>query len=133
MRRSSGSGQTEPLAALVALAAVSLGVTLYAGVLDTTAQGSAQIRDVDETTLDRVHRTIATAGVVDLVGVAGATAAGVGAPPGWQVNATLRSGPIEWRYGSDPPPDADRARMRVAVDHGNGTIRSGLLRVAVWR
>lgn len=133
MRRSSDSAQTEPVAALIALAAVCLGVTLYAGALDTAAQKSPQTRDIAGTTLDRVHRTIATAGIVDRIGAVGVTATGIGAPPGWQINATLRSGPIEWQYGSTPPPSADRATRRVAVDHGNGSIRSGQLRVVVWR
>jgi hypothetical protein len=133
MRRSSDSGQTEPLAALVALAAVCLGVTLYAGVLDGAVRESPETRDVAGTTLDRVHRTVATAGVIDAGGIADATATGLGGPPGWQVNATLRSPSFEWQYGSAPPPEADRASRRVAVDRGNGRIRSGVLRVAVWR
>lgn len=133
MRRSSDSGQTEPLAALVALAAVCLGVALYAGVLDAAARESPQTREIAETTLDHVHRAVATAGVVDVTGIASATATGVGAPAGWQVNATVRSASFEWQYGSAPPPHADQTRRRIAVDHGNGTIRSGVLRVAVWR
>jgi hypothetical protein len=133
MRHSSDSGQTEPLAALVALAAVCLGVTLYAGVLGGAVEESPETRDVAGTILDRVHRSVATAGVIDAGGIADATAVGVGSPSRWQVNATLRSSSFEWQYGSTPPPEADRASRRVAVDHGNGRIRSGVLRVAVWR
>ncbi|USZ72847.1 DUF7285 family protein [Natronosalvus halobius] len=62
--RSNRRGQTEPLAALVAVATVCLALGVYAGALSGMGQTSSD-RSVAEPTLEAVHATIAADGVYD--------------------------------------------------------------------
>ncbi|MFC7214853.1 hypothetical protein ACFQO4_12305 [Saliphagus sp. GCM10025334] len=65
--RSNRRGQTEPLAALVAVATVCLALGVYAGALSGMGQTSSD-RFVAEPTLEAVHATIAADGVYDPTG-----------------------------------------------------------------
>ncbi|WP_436923065.1 DUF7285 family protein [Halosimplex amylolyticum] len=64
MRRSStrDSGQTEPLAALIAVAAMAIGLSLYAGYVTDTLPGTSQ-RDVAESAIQDVWNKIEQSGV----------------------------------------------------------------------
>ncbi|MFC7141676.1 hypothetical protein ACFQMA_17790 [Halosimplex aquaticum] len=64
MRRSStrDSGQTEPLAALIAVAAMAIGLSLYAGYVTDALPGSQQ-RDVAESAIDDVWNKMQESGV----------------------------------------------------------------------
>ncbi|UTF53018.1 DUF7285 family protein [Natronosalvus rutilus] len=64
MDRSNRRGQTEPLAALVAVATVCLALGVYAGALSGMGQTSSD-RSVAEPTLEAVHATIAADCVYD--------------------------------------------------------------------
>lgn len=129
MRRSSGRGQAEPLAALVAVLAVTAGLVIYAGTLEERVPGQRD-RQVAETTLDRVERAIQSAGVVDPERL---DAAMTRIPAGWQGNVTLRANGSQWSRGPTPPTDADRATERVSVGVAPMALRPGQLRVVVWR
>ncbi|MBV0923667.1 hypothetical protein KTS45_05580 [Halomicroarcula limicola] len=129
MSRSSARGATEPLAALMAVFAVSAGLALYAGVLDDALATTGGERDVAAPTADAVERRLTTAGVVDPARIDGALAA---VPTGYEANVTLRA-ERRWSVGPAPPADAASDYRTVSVALGPATVRRGTLRVRVWR
>ena len=129
MSRSSDRATTEPLAALVAVFAVSTGLALYAGILDASLTQAAGEQDLATPTADAVERELTTAGVVD----PGRVPASLGAvPDGYEANVTVRADQ-RWTAGPAPPADADTDRRTVSVALGPATVRRGTLRVCVWR
>ena len=129
MSRSSGRGQVEPLAALAAVLAVTAGLTIYAGTL-TDAVPTRTGKNTAETSLSRVTASLESAGVVDTTRLDEGLAA---VPTGWHGNLTLRAGGKQWMRGPVPPTDADRATTRVSVRTAPMEVRSGELRLVVWR
>lgn len=132
--------QVDPLVALVALFAVSVGVSLYAGVLDDVSRSVGVDRDVATPTLERVHDAATAAGVFDPSERHATLAAG---PDGYDVNLTVRIDGHErqpsrtWYAGPsvpDTPPRAaiDSAGRVVSVRVTPGEILPGHLRVVVW-
>lgn len=125
-RSSARRGQTEPLAALAAVFAVGIAVSLYAGAVPDLVErpdGAA------ETTLSRVYRNATTAGVVVPGDLPDARSAG---PPGKNVNVTLTAGPVELASGPTRPPDAANATRPVGVRVEEGDVEPGRLSVGVW-
>lgn len=130
MSCSSGRAQTEPLAALIAVAAVAIGLSLYAGVLEDVLDDPPQ-RDHAEPALDRVERTVAPAGVVRPNRLDDALASG---PDGYRLNVTVTADGRRWSKGPDPPSaTVDRAVRRVSVAVEPSEVEPGELRVVVWR
>jgi len=129
MSRSSDRAATEPLAALVAVFAVSVGLALYAGVLDETLAMATSDRDIAGPTADAVERRLTDAGVVDPNRLEDSLRA---IPSGYQGNITLRA-EQRWSVGERPPTDAATDRRTVSVALGPATVRRGTLRVRVWR
>lgn len=125
MSRSSGRGQVDPLVALVGVAAVGLGLSLYAGVVADALSMPSGRAPTDA--LDAVHDRVAPSGVVAPDRLDGATAW-----RGRQVNATLRTRDRRWAVGPSPPEPADSAARRVSVRRGPARVRPGRLRVTVW-
>lgn len=128
MSSSPDRGATEPLAALVAVFAVSAGLALYAGVLDGALASATGERNVATPTADSVERRLSTAGVVSPNRTANALDA---VPTGYDGNVTVRAG-RRWSAGPSPPPDAARARRTVSVRVAPATVKRGTLRVTVW-
>lgn len=128
MSRSSGRAQTEPLAALVAVAMVSLALGLYAGVLDSTLPGQSD-RAVAEPALSAVEDRIAPVGVVRPGRVPESPAAG---PDGYETNVTVTAGDRRWTAGPSAPDSARRASEQVGVRVGPASVVPGRLRVVVW-
>lgn len=129
MQRSSGRGQTEPLAALVAVVAVAAGLALYAGVLDESVTPDDD-RTVAPLALDEAVETMATAGVVEPSKISAASDA---APQGWNANVTVRAGGSEWTQGPTPPADTQRATERVSVRLAPTAVEPGQIRMVVWQ
>ncbi|MDS0281148.1 DUF7285 family protein [Haloarcula onubensis] len=129
MSRSSARAATEPLAALVAVVAVSAGLALYAGALDEGLAAATGERDVAGPTADAVERRLTTGGVVDPARVSDSLSA---IPSGYEGNVTLRA-ERQWSAGPTPPASADTDERTVSVALGPATVRRGRLRVAVWR
>lgn len=129
MRRSSGRGQVEPLAALAAVLAVTAGLVIYAGALEDRIPGGPD-RRIAETTLERVERALQTTGVADPDRL---DAAMTRFPDGWHGNLTLRANGTRWSRGPAPPTDAQRATGRVSVGVAPTRLCPGQLRVVVWR
>lgn len=125
-RSSARRGQTEPLAALAAVLAVAIGVSVYAGALPNTGEHP---RRTAETTLTRVYEEASHAGVVSPDRFQAASLAG---PAGYDVNATLSLTDVEVSRGPVPPADAANASRPVSVRVDDGSVRSGRLSVEVW-
>ncbi|WP_372480486.1 hypothetical protein ACAH01_05375 [Halomicrobium sp. HM KBTZ05] len=129
MSRSWDRGQVEPIVALVAVAAVSIALSLYAGVLDDTLPGERE-RELPETTLSAVDDHLAPAGVVEPGRLSDAVDAG---PSGYHTNVSVTADGRQWRVGPVPPDDAGTASEQVSVRTKPAHVDAGRLRVAVWR
>lgn len=128
MSRRSRRALASPPAALVALAAVCLALSLYAstlaGVLPTAD------RDLASPTLRRVHDAVSVAGVAAPSRLDAGLDAG---PTGYHLRVTLRTADDRWVVGTRPPsPRVDAASRSVSVRVSPGRVRSGRLRVEVW-
>ena len=128
MSRSSDRAQTEPLAALVAVVAVGLGLSLYAGVLDAELPGSSD-RHLAESAIERVEIAVAPSAVALPSRLDEGQAAG---PDGYRTNVTLTTDDRHWRSGPSAPESADSATTRLGVRVGPSRVRTGTLRVSVW-
>lgn len=159
-RWSSSRGQTEPLGALVAVAAICVAVGLYAVTLTTALPGITE-RDPADATLEQSWNDISTDGVFDeerndLTTVAGPTEADLeisGLPEGYYVTLTVTVATADSEAktvssvhiepdgtkantGLEPPGDAQSASRPIAVqraDDPQGHIQGGTLHVEVWR
>lgn len=130
MFSSSARGQTEPLAALVAVAAVGVGLSLYAGGLDD-ALAETPDREIAEPTLDRIEVTIAPDGVVRPTLLEDGQEQG---PAGHRLNLTLSTADHRWTAGPVPDNDSrDVAQRPVSVRVGPTDVRPGTLEAVVLR
>lgn len=134
MSSSPGRGQVEPLAALVAVFAVGVGLALYVGAVDATIPTFASDRELAEPTADVLVAEAADAatGTVDppLEPVVDGAR-----PTAHEFNATLRTDAGRWTAGpTRPHPLAldDCAQREVAVRIEPGVVRPGILEVCVW-
>jgi hypothetical protein len=129
MSRSSDRGAIEPTAALVAVFAICVGVTLYAGVLESAVASATPAQNRAASSADAVERQLSTAGIVHpnrIVTVQSEL------PRGYEGNVTIATDD-RWTSGPTPPPAADGETRLVSVRVGPGTIRRGRLSVRVWR
>jgi len=117
----------EPLAALVAVAAVALALSLYAGVLEASLPGDNDRGGA--VTADRALAAVAPDGVARPARLSAALSA---APAGYRLNLTLTTGEHRWSAGPDRPPGVEPRSRQVAVRLGPGRVRPGTLRVVVW-
>lgn len=129
MSHSRDSGQVEPLAALAAVVAVCLGLSLYVVVLDASLPGSPD-RSVAATGIDRIERAVAPDGIASPARIDDGRDA---SPSGYHANVSLSTERRRWTAGSVPSPRADTAQRRLAVRVEPAEVRSGTLRVATWR
>jgi hypothetical protein len=128
MSRSSDRAQTEPLAALVAVVAVGLGLSLYAGVLDAELSGGSD-RELADSAIERVESTVAPTAIALPDRIDHGQEAG---PTGYHTNVTLTVDEERWRAGPAVPQQADQATTRLGVRVGPARVRTGILRVQVW-
>lgn len=123
-------GQVEPLAALVAVFAVGVALSAYAGVVSDVLP--TPDRNVADPTVERVHEAVTTAGVAVPERLPKAITA---APDGYRLNVTLTAAGRRWHAGPTPPSvdsDADSAARAMSVRIDPGRIRPGRLRVVAW-
>lgn len=129
MSSSSARGQTEPVAALLAVLVVGAGLALYAGVLDSVLDREPK-RNVAAATLERVDAHLSSNGIVDpgrLGSVDEVT------PDGYRTNVTLTATGQQWSTGPIPEADADRVARTVSVRTAPASVKTGRLRVVVWQ
>lgn len=126
MPRSSARGYIEPVAAIAAVFAVVLGLTVYASV--DRPDHRPTDRSVAGAVLEELRHQLQVDGVL-----APARLSDADVPTGWSVNVTLATPSGRWTRGPAPPGDADRARRAVAVRLGPTAIRPGSLTVVAWR
>lgn len=127
MRHSSGRGYVEPIAALAAVFAVAVGLSVYVGSLQGAITPAQTDGPVAESVLEDVVTTAETTSVVDPATVGNATP-----PAGWDANVTLSTRAGRWQGGPAPPAGAERATRRVSVRLEPGTVRPGRLTVEAW-
>jgi hypothetical protein len=127
-RSSARRGQVEPVAAIVAVFALGVGLTVYAGAVDDALPGT-EPRNVAQPTLSAVEDAVERAGVVrpDRLSRVGSVV-----PAGRRLNVTLTAGERAWSHGDPAPDSAQRASTRVSVELGPGRVRPGRLTVRVW-
>ncbi|WP_280535218.1 hypothetical protein [Halopenitus sp. POP-27] len=127
-------GQTEPIAALVALLAVGVGLAVYAGVIADADPGTDR-RATADIVLDRVHDRVVVAGVAHPDRLAVPADSGIDRG---RIGIVIETAERRWHVGERPatrpyPPDADVARRSVSVRSAPGQQRRGELRVVVGR
>lgn len=129
MRRSSGRrAQTEPFAALVAVAVVALALATFAGAFEASVPTPVD-RNHAEPVADRVERNLTAGGVVHPDDVDNVSRRG---PDGYDVNVTLQWGDGRKTDGPVAPDTADAATRRVSVFLGDADVTPGRLEVRVW-
>jgi hypothetical protein len=129
VRFASARGQTEPLAALAAVFAVAVGLSLYVGALDATLPVPGAERDVAPTAADRVTAEATTFGAVR---PPISDAAAAARPTGYELNATLVVDESIRTAGPSTPSTAACTDRRVSVRVAPGRVRPGRLEVCVW-
>ena len=129
MSSSSARGQTEPIAALLAVVIVAAGLALYAGVLDDALERQPN-RDVAAATLERVDAHLTPDGVVEPSRLRSVQAV---TPNGYETNVTLTVDGRRVSAGPSPGPNADRAVQAVSVRTAPATVEKGTLTVVTWR
>lgn len=137
MSRSSGRrAQVSPMAALVAVVAVGIGLSLYAGALDaSTRPPDTGVEPTAGTVADRTVDVLAPAGVATparLAELAGPSPRLHVVPAGYRLHATLAADGRRWRVGPSPPADVHRATRAVGVRVAPGRVVPGRLEVVIW-
>jgi hypothetical protein len=122
-------GQTEPIAALVALLAIAIGLGLYAGV---AADQSPEREGTNaESTMQRVEAAILEDGVFSDHGDTSVLPERFERPgESVRIEITDAEG-LVWSLGQRAPPGAESASRPITVDHGRNRI-PGQLTVWVW-
>lgn len=142
------SGQTEPLAALVAVTALCLAVSVYAGFVTGLVPELGSDRELASVTGERVWGAVSEDGVYPARTELQSTLSEEDLPQGRYVSVnvtyvdshgTLRTasevhfdelgsvrGPV------DPPSGAETFERPIPVKHREGDVRPGTLTVVVW-
>lgn len=121
--------QVEPLAALAAVFAVGIGLSLYVGVLDATLPELTPDRRMAVVAADRVLAESSELGSVrppidDSVAAS--------SPAGHRLNTTLRVDDTARSAGPPRRASADCVVRRVSVTVAPGRVRPGRLEVCTW-
>lgn len=140
-------GQTEPLAALVAVSVVCLAISIYAGFLSGVVPQLGAERSVGEATSERVWSAISEDGLYDGSEPLRESIAAETLPQGYYVSITVTHVGDDGRLvavaaetfdahaepvGLDPPADADRHERPIPIKRGPGDVQPATLRVVVW-
>ncbi|MFO7925776.1 MAG: DUF7285 family protein [Halobacteriota archaeon] len=129
MLSSSDRGQTEPLAALVAVVALGVGLSIYVGVLDSTLTSLAGGDDMAPIAAETLVAEASSFGVVQPPLGAAVDAA---RPNGHAMNVTLQANSGTWVEGPARTDVADCVKRMVSVRTAPGTVRPGTVEVCVW-
>lgn len=141
-------GQTEPLAALVAISAVCIAFSLYSGVHTDVFASTEGDRELGQPTADRIWNDVSENGViysdVDLAADIDETSLPAGSYVQVRITHVGSDGGIEtvdWvtfdRSSAptspvEPPEEADSYERTVSLEYRPGDVRPGTLEVMVW-
>lgn len=145
--RARNRAQSEPLAALVAVALVCLAISGYVGVFTDVFGETGTERDVSEATADAVWQDIETNGTYDLNTSVSDAVSTASLPAGYTVAVTVTyvsegttreagravfepSGTVS---SGEPPATSDRVERPVTVRLGPAERQPGQLVVEVWQ
>lgn len=117
------------MAALAAVFAIGVGLSLYVGVLDATLPELTTERRMAVVAADRL---LAEASAFGSLGPQLEEPARAARPTGHELNVTLRSDGTTWTAGSPRRSAADCVTRRVSVDVAPGRVRPGRLEVCTW-
>jgi len=146
-QRLSIRGQTEPLAALVAVAVVCVAISIYAGFLSGLVPQLGEERSVAEGTSERVWHAISEDGLYNESAPLVDEIAVETLPQGHSVAITVTYVGEDGRLESiaaetfdahadpvslDPPADAERHERAIPIKRRPGDIQPGRLQVVVW-
>jgi hypothetical protein len=139
-------GQTEPLAALVSVAAICVAISVYAGFASSLVPELGSDQRVDRATLDSVWADTSEDGIID-AGTVPERIETETLPRGYHVAVTVtivgEDGRLDAvdsvtfdasgsRASVEPPETAPSSSRPVPVRVGDGDVRPGTLRVVVW-
>ena len=130
MSSSSGRAQTEPIAAMAAVFALGVGLSLYVGVLDATLPALSTDRELAPAAADRLEANASTFGALTPP-LSGSVEAA--RPTGHRLNAAVRTDAGRWTGGPPRPPAPECVERRVPVRVAPGRVRPGVMEVCVWR
>lgn len=151
---SSRRGQTEPIAALVAVSTFAIAIGLYAVFVGGVFPGTTD-RSVEDPTADRVWDQIQDNGVYRPASAGGESLAtavdDLSLPAGENVYVEItaytqegeetfaeqyfddRGDPVDWTDEEGlPPEDAPTTERSISVEIDPGRVRGGTLTVVVW-
>ncbi|CCQ32362.1 hypothetical protein HLRTI_001015 [Halorhabdus tiamatea SARL4B] len=143
----SGRGQTEPLAALAAIALVCTAITLYTGLYGTLFDSVGEERALGSVTAERVWDAIGENGVYDSDDDLRTRIEPATIPQGANLEVTVTyvgdDGRMETAGSAtfdargsvirtDPPSTAERFERSVPVRIAPGDLKPGTLTVVVW-
>lgn len=129
MSSSPGRAQTEPVAALAAVFALGIGLSLYAGAIDTTLPQLRTDREMAPHAADQLETAGSSFGAVDPP-VNGSVEAA--RPTGYRLNASVRSGEDRWTGGPPRPASPECVARQVTVRVAPARVHPGTLEVCVW-
>ncbi len=139
-------GQTEPLGALVAVTAICLAVSVYAGFLTGLVPDMGTDRELAEVTNERVWHVVSEDGVYASNTSLESELAAEDLPQGYHVRLNVTyAGPdaepsrAQFDETGDatalddgPAPGAGSFERPIPVQHRDGDVRPGKLTVVVW-
>jgi len=140
-------GQTEPLAALAAIALVCTAITLYTGLYGEVLDGVGQDRALGDVTAERVWEAIGTNGIYDSGDDLPSLIDASTIPHGASVQVTVTYVGDTGRIvpagavtvdaqgdvvGTEPPTTAEVCNRSVPVRVSPGDVQPGTLSVVVW-
>lgn len=142
-------GGTEPLAALVSVAAICVAISIYAGFASVTLSDTTNDSGVDRATLDTVWTAVSEDGLFDTTTALDTTVEPETLPRGYHTRVTItrvgadghlvtvgeavfddRGTVVETAI--DPPPDSQSRERPVPIRIRDGDVRPGKLTVEVW-
>ena len=143
----SSRGQTEPLAALAAIALVCTAITLYTGFYGAVFDSVGEDRRLGSVTAERVWEAIGENGIYDSDDDPRTLLEAATIPRGVTVRLTVayvgEDGRMETAgettvddrgaaVGTAPPATAERFRRSVPVRIAPGDVKPGTLTVVIW-
>jgi len=141
----SSRGQSEPLAALIAVAVVCVVISLYVGTLSDVVGRSGSNRSVAASTMDGIWRDVSDEGVYESGTNIESAVSPSAIPDGYAVVVEVRVVAADGRErvagrarlgggeATTPPAGAERASRPVAVQRRPGDVRPGRISVEVWQ